>query len=179
MHMFSIEQRISSSGRQIKRKSYLNTSSGKRLSRHGCLKSLTWWNQAKVFRKPGKLNQQWSGDNIIRCTRSSVSMHSEVSVVQQGWKVNDKTLDATVGDLKLRLDTDFHYPILPGINKYSPCRLCRWALQDGKERHNQCHGASISTCDRCTVLLCLSCFKPFHTITNVDKFKPEIKKNVN
>jgi hypothetical protein len=52
-------------------------------------------------------------------TRSSVtSIQSEVTVLQRGRKINDKTLDPTSGDLKIRLDADFHYPIPPGKNKY-------------------------------------------------------------
>ena len=111
-------------------------------------------------------------------TRSSVtSIQSEVTVLQRGRKINDKTLDPTSGDLKIRLDADFHYPIPPGKNKYPPCSLCRWALQDGTSRNNRVRGASISTCDKCNVSLCLSCFKPFHTITSVDKLRSEVKKN--
>jgi hypothetical protein len=111
-------------------------------------------------------------------TRSSVtSIQSEVTVLQRGRKINDKTLDPTSGDLKIRLDADFHYPIPPGKNKYPPCSLCRWALQDGTSRNNRVRGASISTCDKCNVSLCLSCFKPFHTVTSVDKLRSEVKKN--
>jgi hypothetical protein len=115
---------------------------------------------------------------ILGRTRSSVaSIQSELTVLQRGRKVNDKTLDPTSGDLKICLDADFHYPVPPGKNKYPPCSLCRWALQDGASRNNRVRGASISTCDKCNVSLCLSCFKPFHTITSVDKLRSEVKKN--
>jgi hypothetical protein len=75
---------------------------------------------------------------ILGRTRSSVaSIQSELTVLQRGRKVNDKTLDPTSGDLKIRLDADFHYPVPPGKNKYPPCSLCRWALQDGASRNNR------------------------------------------
>jgi len=101
----------------------------------------------------------------------------EVTALLRGHKINDKSLDPKNGDLKIRLDADFHYPVPPGKSKYPPCSLCRWALQDGLSRNYRVQGASISTCDKCNVSLCISCFKPFHTITNVDKLRSEIKKN--
>ncbi len=89
---------------------------------------------------------------ILGRTRSSVaSIQSELTVLQRGRKVNDKTLDPTSGDLKICLDADFHYPVPPGKNKYPPCSLCHWALQDGASRNNRVRGASISTCDKCNV----------------------------
>ena len=111
-------------------------------------------------------------------TRSSVATNqTESTALQRGRKVNDKALDPISGDLKMRLDADFHYPVPPGKNKYPPCSLCRWALQDGDSRNNRVRGASVSTCDKCNVSLCLSCFKPFHTITSIDKLRSEVKKN--
>jgi hypothetical protein len=134
--------------------------------------------------KKGKLSENQvstyssSTSESLGCTRSSVaSIQSEVTVLQRGRKINDKTLDQTSGDLKIRLDADFHYPIPPGKNKYPPCSLCCWALQDGMSRNNWVQGALISTCEKCNVSLCLWCFKPFHTITSIDKLRSEVKKN--
>jgi len=110
--------------------------------------------------------------------RSSVAtIQSEVTQAQRGWKINNKSLDPTTGDLRIRLDADFHNPVPPCKNKYPPCSLCCWALQDGSLRNNRVQGAYISTCDKCNVSLCLSCFKPFYTVTNVDKLRSEVKKN--
>jgi hypothetical protein len=47
---------------------------------------------------------------ILGCTLSSVaSIQSEITVLQKGWKVNDKTLDPTSGDLKIFMDLDIYY----------------------------------------------------------------------
>jgi hypothetical protein len=55
---------------------------------------------------------------ILGRTRSSVaSIQSEVTVLQRGCKIRDKSLDPTSGDLKIRLDADFHYPVPPGKSK--------------------------------------------------------------
>ncbi len=110
-------------------------------------------------------------------TRSSMSIEEEeASTIPRGRKVNDSSLDPTSGELKIRLDVDFHYPITPASNKYPPCSLCHWALKDGDSRNSRVRGSSISTCDRCNVSLCISWFKPFHTITDVNKLKSEVKK---
>ncbi len=117
---------------------------------------------------------------VLGCTRSSfASIQLKLAVLQRGCQVNDKTLDPTTEDLKIHLGADFHYPVPLGKNKYLPCSLClcRWALQDGSSRNNRVRGASISTCDKCNVSLCISCFKPFHTITSVDKLGSEVKRN--
>ena len=111
-------------------------------------------------------------------TRSVTSsiQSQESSVIQRARKVSDATLDATSGELRIRIDNDFHYPVPPGSNKYPPCSLCRWALKDGNSRDARVRGASVTTCDRCNVSLCISCFKPFHTIADVNKLKSEVKK---
>jgi hypothetical protein len=111
-------------------------------------------------------------------TRSiTSSMQSqESSVIQRARKFTDVTLDATSGELKIQLDNDFHYPVPPGSNKYPPCSLCRWVLKDGNSRDTRTRGASVTTCDWCNVSLCISCFKPFHTITDVNKLKSEVRK---
>jgi hypothetical protein len=50
------------------------------------------------------------------------SMTSVVSsVIPRGHKATDATLDPTSGDLKLRLDNDFPYPVPPGPNKDPWC----------------------------------------------------------
>jgi hypothetical protein len=118
------------------------------------------------------------GDEVGRGrTRSStISIQTSASLTRRSCKVTDSTLDPTSGELKVRLDNDFHYPTPPPGNKYPPCSLCRWALSDGTSRDTRVRGASISTCDRCNVSLCLSCFKPFHTITDVAKLKSEVRK---
>ena len=114
----------------------------------------------------------------ILAGRTRSSNTSEVDKThQRGRRINDASLDATAGELRIRLDADFHYPIPPPANKYPPCSLCRWALKDGDSRDTRIRGASVSTCDKCNGSLCLACFKPFHTLANVEKLKSEVKKN--
>ena len=114
----------------------------------------------------------------ILAGRTHSSNTSEVDKThQRGHRINDASLDATAGELRMRLDADFHYPVPSPANKYPPCSLCRWALKDGDSRDTRIRGASVSTCDKCNVSLCLACFKPFHTLANVEKLKSEVKKN--
>lgn len=110
-------------------------------------------------------------------TRRVTSLCSVTVPPSKGRRVNDTTLDPVKGDLSFRLDADFHYPVPHPEGKYPPCALCRWALQDDDSRDNRVRGASVSCCDKCNVSLCIRCFKPFHTITDVGKLRSEIKKN--
>lgn len=122
-----------------------------------------------------------SSEVMMGRTRSSTSSTyistSDSNQAVRGRKVNDGSLDSTSGDLRMRLDADFHYPIPLPKNKYPPCSLCRWALKDGSSRDNRVQGASVSTCDKCNVYLCLACYKPFHTIMDVEKLRSEVRKN--
>jgi hypothetical protein len=86
-------------------------------------------------------------------------------------------LDLVRGDLSIHLDMDFHYPVLHAQAKYPPSALCQWALNDDNSRDSWVHGASVSCCDKCYVILCLPCFKLFHTITDISKLQSEIRKN--
>jgi len=55
-----------------------------------------------------------SSEVVMGCTHSSTSRsytnNSESKILVWGRKVNDSSLDATSGDLRMRLDADFHYP---------------------------------------------------------------------
>jgi len=37
--------------------------------------------------------------------------------------------------------------------------------------------SNVLFCDKCHVSLCVACFKPFHTISDVKKLKSEVMKN--
>jgi hypothetical protein len=110
------------------------------------------------------------GGMSLRCSSSTVPQ-------TKGRRVNDAALHPVKGDLRSRLDADFHYPVPHPEGKYPPCALCRWALQDCDSRDNRVRGASVSCCDKCNVSLFLRCFKPFHTINDIGKLRSEIKKN--
>jgi len=38
-------------------------------------------------------------------------------------------------------------------------------------------GVHVSRCDKCNISLCLACFKPIHTISDVKQLKSDVKKN--
>jgi len=108
--------------------------------------------------------------------RSSTTESEETT---RGWRIEDKALDAVKGSLKCRLDTDFHFPV-PQATKNAPCGLCCWALKDEISRDKcRVRGAHVANCDKCNVSLCLSCFKPFHTISDITKLRSDVKKNFN
>ncbi len=111
----------------------------------------------------------------------SISLHpstiSESDVVVRGRWIDDKSLDPTNGTLKCRLDTDFHFPIMQQSTN-APCGLCRWAMKEEVSRDKcRIRGVHVSRCDKCNISLCLACFKPFHTISDVKRLKSDVKKN--
>jgi len=102
---------------------------------------------------------------------------SESDVVVRGRRIDDKALDPTNGTLKCHLDTDFHFPIMQQSTN-APCGLCRWAMKEEVSRDKcRIRGVHVSRCDKCNISLCLACFKPFHTISDVKRLKSDVKKN--
>ena len=87
--------------------------------------------------------------------------------------INENTLDPHSGNLKLRLDDESHYPVLSDA-KRPCCGLCRWVE---KLRDIRVRGANVVSCDKCWVSLCISCFKPFHTIADIKKLKEKVLEN--
>lgn len=79
-------------------------------------------------------------------------------------KVSNASLDPNSGTLRIRLDDDQHFPIIP-TSKRPCCSLCRWVEQE-KDVKNR---SGIVVCDKCKVSLCIDCFKPFHTVSSVSK----------
>jgi hypothetical protein len=80
-------------------------------------------------------------------------------------RINDVALDPHNGSLRRCLDDEMHYPVKADA-KRPYCSLCRWAERD----HDHKMRSNIVSCDKCSVSLCISCFKPFHTISTISKF---------
>ena len=103
------------------------------------------------------------------------SMASDCSTTSaKARRVNDSTLDPRSGVLRGRLDDDVHYPIPPPDAKRPCCSLCQW-VQKTREQKNR---SNISYCEKCNVSLCVLCFKPFHTISDVKKLKSQVRDNM-
>ena len=61
--------------------------------------------------------------------------------------------------------THFPLPIEGGLKKTGKyCALCRWAT--GKKV-----SAQLSRCESCGIHLCVWCFKPFHTLGDLEAEK--------
>jgi hypothetical protein len=132
-----------------------------------------------------KLVMAWFGVLQAPSTRkrlfedSSISMSTSTSTAPSSIKrakhVNDSSLDPSMGSLRDRLSSEYHY-IEPSKSKDPVCSLCRWAnTSKGSDRmESRVRGKSIGSCDKCGVNLCLKCFKPFHTIGNVGKLRSEV-----
>jgi hypothetical protein len=68
--------------------------------------------------------------------------------------------------------------VAPQAHSISPCSLCHWAMKE-KTSRDKCRvgGVHVGTCDKCNVSLCLSCFKPFHTISDIERLRSDVRKN--
>jgi hypothetical protein len=101
---------------------------------------------------------------------TSTSTPAATLFFKKAKKVTDKALDPISGSLKARLNSDYHY-IQQSDAKDPVCSVCRWAHGDPSLR---VRGRIVGSCDKCLVNVCLGCFKPFHTIGNVNKLKSEV-----
>jgi ribosomal protein L37AE/L43A len=84
--------------------------------------------------------------------------------------VNEASLDPTMGALRGRLNENYvHYPELPTA-KQPCCSLCRFVTENKNVRTY----TSMFQCDLCKVHLCITCFKPFHTVSSVKNLKSQV-----
>lgn len=148
---------------------------------------LVWKNNPKTvmsqydFRY--KLVLAWFGVLEVRSTKKRLFEDSSLSTstsmapssIKRAKRVNDSSLDPSLGALRDRLSSEYHY-IEPSKSKDPVCSLCRWAgSSKGSDRmESRVRGKSIGSCDKCGINLCLKCFKPFHTIGNVGKLRSEV-----
>jgi len=84
--------------------------------------------------------------------------------------VNDNSL-APNGALNIRLCREVPHMLDP-VGKHDvggkSCQLCRWAT--GVKLMSQ-----LVRCEDCGVILCTSCWRPFHTVEDMDEVKSEIE----
>lgn len=103
----------------------------------------------------------------MNCSNSTVTSKKTT----RASTINDDSI-AQGGSLYCRLSSKyFHYPVRPTA-KDPTCSLHRWASKDNSLKFR----AQIMTCECCNVSLCLDCFGPFHTISDVKRLKSEIRK---
>jgi hypothetical protein len=83
--------------------------------------------------------------------------------------VNEAALDPKEGALRGRLCYNYvHFPE-PSTAKQPCCLLCHFVAPNKNVRTYTC----VFQCDICKVHLCITCFKPFHTISSVKNLKSQ------
>ena len=113
-----------------------------------------------------------------RRDEASVST-AESSSNKRARRVNNESLHPRTGLLKCRLEYDFHY-MVPSGAKRPCCSVCRWANnQKDSETDYRVRTGSIGACNKCGISICISCFRVFHTIADVEQLKSMVKKNSN
>ena len=115
----------------------------------------------------------------MRGAETDMSVSSSIPS-ERATKIPDSSLDSVRGELKLRLDDDYHYPIPPKSGRPC-CALCRWAHKTSEKNETldyKVRGASVLLCDTCGVNLCSACFRTFHTVSDVKKLLNLVVKNM-
>ena len=101
-----------------------------------------------------------------RQTRKSFAEQLEIH--NKSNVVTDASLHPLNGFLSCRLVINMgHWPHHKVGHKRAKCALHHWAAQLEQRRH-------VFRCNTCKVHLCIECFEPFHTVTDLTIKKKEI-----
>ncbi len=105
-----------------------------------------------------KLVLAWFGVLEVISTKKRLfedsSLSTSTSSIKRAKHVNDSSLDPSLGALRDRLSSEYHY-IEPSKSKDPVCSLCRWAgSSKGSDRmESRFRGKSIGSCDKCGINL--------------------------
>ena len=90
-------------------------------------------------------------------------------------RVNEQTMDPIFGVLKVRLDSSMcHLPLHNvSVKKNSlRCALHRWVDHKYEIR------SMVMVCTSCNIPLCISCYKPFHSVASTTELKNIVNRTI-
>jgi hypothetical protein len=129
--------------------------------------ALSWLTGKKVS---SELNEFTNARKRTTSVSTITNSLSTGSINKKARAVNESSLDPKVGALKGRLNDNYvHFPE-PSTAKQPCCSLCRFVAPNKNVRTY----TSVFQCDICKVHLCVTCFKPFHTVTSVKNLKSQV-----
>ena len=114
-------------------------------------------------------------ESLETSSTCSIATTSTVKTMRNT-RINDESLDPSVGSLRCRLDTfTEHCPKhFDGAKRAMKCQLHRWARdRKGKEVRN----AKVLYCTGCNVSLCSKCWAVFHHRRDVIALKDQIAES--
>ena len=129
--------------------------------------SLAWINQDLYWPKKAPQKPQKQSQTTRAAKKRSVDFMSDSSESSKTTRtINNAILDASTGTLKMRLDSSFRrLPVKPKAKK-PRYQLHRWAITRTTKDNEKTAG--VMTCSDCRVNLCLSCYAPFHSESNLE-----------
>ena len=117
---------------------------------------------------PGKGKDQLTTGSISslsRQTRSTTTSTPRKSCRQ----LNQTALDNGRFASRLLHSGDCTHLPTPVHSKYSECQLHKWANKRTRKQ--------VMSCSDCDITLCVQCYKPFHTVLNLNCIKADIEND--
>jgi hypothetical protein len=131
--------------------------------------ALSWITGTKVTMETDELHNARKR-TIPNPSISTVTNSLSTTSNKRARVVNEASLDPKEGALKGRLNDNYvHFPE-PATAKQPCCSLCRFVSSNKNVRTY----TSVFQCDICKVHLCITCFKPFHTVASVKNLKSQV-----
>ena len=133
--------------------------------------------EAKAEITPGSSNP--SSQTSVRSESSSITastLTTESPIRPQKCARTDFGTCSNALPHRLKLDTMHNHLAEPSPRKEGECQLHKWVLQGVKSfrAHGRVKGQLIY-CRTCNVILCVRCYKTFHTVFDLDSVKKNIQ----
>jgi hypothetical protein len=124
----------------------------------------------KSVLKVSSLTMQGSKEFQPQSVSTISNSKSTMSNNKRARIVSEASLDPITGALRGRLNENYvQHPELPTA-KQPCCSLCRFVTKNKNVRTY----TSVFPCDLCKVHLCITCLKPFHTVSSVKNLKSQL-----
>ena len=95
-------------------------------------------------------------------------------------KLTDTTVqNSQFNKLRLTLTKEFHHIAEPVSSKNSECQLHKWCLKGHVPDHVARVKAKLCYCPTCNVIFCLSCYSPFHKMSDLHTIKSNVIRSGN
>ena len=127
--------------------------------------------QASSVSLSGKSINQLSTGSISSLSRQTRSTAASAAITPRKTcrQLSQTALDSGRVASRLLPSGDCTHLPTPVHSKHSECQLHKWASKRTRKQ--------VMTCSDCDVTLCVQCYKPFHTVLNLNCTKADIKND--
>ena len=113
-------------------------------------------------------NSNGSVSSLSRQTRSTTASYNKQQK-KHCRTLTQASLDSGKFGLRLIHTGDCTHLPTPVHSKHSECQLHKWANKRTRKQ--------VMSCPDCNLTLCVTCYKPFHTIHNLNSIKADIEND--